>query len=320
MTKDEVMKELEKMRAAGLHPQLCDTAVPFVDVPVLAGHPAEAGDASSNKYILLPRELVGCHPVFLIEVYGLSMKDADILPGNRLEVQMDCTASDGDIVVAEVDGEYTVKAFFTDDRGHHWLVPRNKDFAPIPLNNRPWRIIGKVVDIRKGEPRASYMECAQAVMNFDPQAITNMARPLPPEQPQILVFRQFHQRRAIDYNAVRRQVERVIVMQMRHAYEWYAAYRVLMDVGLIDDPMLTHFAQQMNAWFPDAPIRCNADRMGDYAVGYTTKSSTLWNAEQFRRDMRQGQSMGAFNTLHHRCEELRAALFPIPVLEPSLPF
>ena len=319
MTREEVNKELEKLRAAGLNPLLCDTEVPLVDVPVLAGYPSESGNATNGEYVLLPRELVGCHPVFLIDVAGLSMHDADIMPGDRLEVQMDTDVYDGDIVVAEVDGGYTVKAFFTDSAGRRWLVPQNKDYAPVLLDNRPWRIIGKVVGLRKGIPRASYVDCAKAVQGASLTA-DDIVRPLPPEQPQNVVFRQYHQRRVVDYNAVRQAVERVVVKQMRHAYEWYAAYRVLMDLGLIDDPMLTRFAQQMNVWFPDAPIRCSADRMGDYFVGHTAKASTLWNAELFRRDMRRGQSTGAFNTLLHRCEELRAVLFPLPLLEPGLPF
>lgn len=319
MTREEVDKELELLRAAGLNPQLCDTEVPLVDVPVLAGHPAESGDATASEYVLLPKELVGRHPVFLIEVAGLSMHHADIMPGDRLEVQMDSDANDGDIVVAEVDGGYTVKAFFTDSKGRHWLVPQNSDFAPILLDNRPWRIIGKVIGLRKGVPRVSYMDCAKAVQNAR-LAADDVSCSLPPEQPQNVVFRQYHQRRAVDYNAVRQAVERVVVRQMRHAYEWYAAYRVLMDLGLIDDPMLTRFAQQMNIWFPDAPMRCSADRMGDYFVGHTAKASTLWNIEQFRREQRRGQSVGAFSTLLHRCEELRAVLFPLPLLEPGIPF
>lgn len=319
MTREELLKEMELMRQAGLDPLLCDTPVPLVDVPVLAGYPTESGDATNSEYVLVPRMLVGSHPVFLVDVSGLSMRESDILPGDRLEVQMETDIFDGDIVVAEVDGGFTVKAFFTDGTGCHWLVPQNAEFPPIPLNNRPWRIIGKVIGLRKGMPRASYADCAKAVQNAT-LAADAATRPLPPEQPQNMVFRQYHKRRAVDYNAVRQAVERVIVKQMRHAYEWYAAYRVLMDIGLIDDPMLTRFAQQMNVWFPDAPIRCSADRMGDYFVGHTAKASTLWNAEQFRRDQRRGQSMGAFNTLLHRCEELRAALFPIPLLEPGLPF
>lgn len=320
MTYEEVIKELELLRAAGLHPMLCDTEVPLVDVPVLAGIPSDAGDVTSNEYVLMPRKLVGQHPVFLIDVNGLSMHDADIMPGDRLEVQMDTAVSDGDIVVAEVDGGFTVKAFFTDGDGRKWLVPQNTSFSPIQLENRPWRIIGKVIGLRKGIPRASYADCAKAVLNASRQTRSEDAATLPPEQPAVLIFRKYHQRRAVDYNAVRQAVERVVLKQMRHAYEWYAAYRVLMDLGLIDDPMLTHFAQQMNVWFPDASIRCSADRMGDYAVGYTAKSSKLWNIELYRRDMRQGQSITAFNTLLHRCEELHAALFPLPLLEPGLPF
>ena len=319
MTTKELEKEMELLSAAGLKAMLCDTKVPLVDVPVLAGKPTESGDVTGSQYVLVPRELVGHHPVFLIDVEGLSMHDANVMPGDRLEVQMDTVVNDGDIVVAEVDGGFTVKAFFTDDEGRQWLVPQNSDFAPIQLGNHSWRIVGKVIGLRKGIPRVSFMDCAKAVQQAALQEERTQA-PLPPEQPRNMVFRQYYKRRAIDFNAVRQQVERVVVMQMRHAYEWYAAYRVLMDLGLLEDTMLTHFAQQMTAWFADAPIRCNADRLGDYAVGHTAKASTLWNVELFRKEQRRGQSIGAFNTLTHRCEELRTALFPMPLLEPALPF
>lgn len=322
MTDKEIKAEMELLTAAGLNPLLCDTPVPLVDVPVLAGNPAEAGDASGGEYVLLPHALVGRHPVFLIDVEGLSMRDHDIMPGDRLEVEFNDAATDGSIVVAEVDGEFTVKTFFTDDEGTRWLIPHNSDFMPIMLTGRKWRIVGKVIGIRKGMPHTSYSDCAKAVMNQRrlavKDAVMDSSMPLP-DMPRNQVFKQFYRRLPIDFLALRHQVERVVVKQMRHAYEWYAAYRILSDLGLLDDNMLTRFATQMNNWFPEAPIACSADRLGEYAVGHTARAFTLWNSEKFRTEMRRGQSVVAFNILYLRCEELRAALFPVPVMEPSLP-
>jgi len=321
MSEEELQQQLQQMQAAGLNPQLCDTPVPLLDMPVLAGNPTEIGDAQVEDYVLVPKSLVGSHPVFLIDAEGLSMRDADIMPGDRLEVQMEPVLADGDIVVAGLDGAFTVKTLFTDDEGLLWLVPRNDSYDPILLSGSHWHIVGKVIGLRKGVPRTPYGDCAKAVMRMRRKTAAQQPKVLPPadDQPTNLVFRQFHQRHRIDFAAVRKQVERVVVMQMKHRYEWYAAYRVLMDLKLLDDLKLTRFAQQMQAWFPDVPLQCTADSLGEYAVGHTSKVFALWDADKFRQEQRKGQSMTAFTTLYHRCEELRAALFPLPVVELALP-
>ena len=311
------------MGAAGLNPVLCDVAVPVVDVPVVAGIPREIGDATNDKYIMLPRDLMGRHPVFMIEAEGLSMKDVGIMPGYILEVQMDSSVSDGDVVVAEVDGGYTVKTFYTDDDGIAWLVPENDEFDAIPLAGRQWRIIGRVTAVRKGRPRSSFSTCAKAVMRTRGKMDVESKQPVVKksiDMPCNLVFKQFHLRHQIDFRAIRQQVEQVVVRQMKHRYEWYAAYRVLFDLDLLEEVQLSKFAKQMQAWFPDVPIQCTDDSLGEYAMGHTSKAFNLWSMEQFRAEKRKGQSIIGFNTLYHRCEQLRAALFPLPVVELGLPF
>jgi len=104
----ELQQIIEQMQQADLNPLQCDTPVPLVDVPVLAGLPAEAGDAAPyTNYVMVPRELLGQNPVFLIDARGLSMREAGIMPGDRLEVELTEEVADGDIVVAEVDGAFT---------------------------------------------------------------------------------------------------------------------------------------------------------------------------------------------------------------------
>lgn len=324
MTKEELQQELQRMRDAGWQPMLCDTAVKVVDVPVLAGYPAESGDQTDEKYVMLPRELVGRHPVFLIEAEGDSMKGVGIVAGDMLEVQMETGVVDGDIVVAEVNGGFTVKTFYTDGEGLQWLIPENSDYDAILLSGNQWRIVGKVIGVRKGTPRSSFSSCEKTVMRTRQKNDRNghagpeHPRPQAEELPN-LVFRQFHQRRRVDYAAVRKQVERVVVMQMKRHYEWYAVYRVMMDLKLLDELKLTRFARQMELWFPDVAISCDSESLGVYATGHTGKAFSLWSSEAFRQDMRKGQSMTGFITLYHRCEELRAALFPLPVVELGLP-
>ena len=324
MTYEELEKELKWLSDEGLNPQLCDTPVKLVDVPVLAGQPRQAGDATDGQYVMVPRELLGRHPLFLIDVDGLSMRDAGIMPGDRLEVELDAAASDGDIVVAEVEGECTVKTLFTDEEGVKWLVPRNDDFEAIRLAGRQWRVVGRVTGIRKGMPRATFADCARSVDRSRTallQAANNPAELSSlPVQPPLLVLKTFHNRRRIDYRVVRHRIEQILVLQMKYRYEWYAAYRVLTDLRLLDELQLAKFALQMREWYPDAPIACTSDSLGDYAVGHTSKAFSLWDATLFRQEQRRGQSLSGFTTLFHRCEALRAALFPLPLVELSLPF
>lgn len=325
MTDSELQQCLELLRTAGFSPMLCDTPVPLVDIPVLAGYPAEAGDSTEQNYIMLPRELVGSHPTFLINARGDSMRDIGIGDGDTLEVQIGDGACDGDVVVAEVDGSFTVKTFYTDSDGLKWLVPENDDFEAIRLMGRRWRIIGRVTGLRKGIPRSAYTHCAKSVMRAmrmdeardDSSTATAAAMR---QGPCNLVFRQFYKRRAVDFGAIRKAIERVIVKQMKYRYEWFAAYRVMMDIGLLEELQLSKFALQMQEWFPDVPIRCTADSLGEYAVGHTSCAFSLWDSTRFRAEKRKGQSTAGFTTLFHRCEELRAALFPVPVVDMAMPF
>lgn len=324
MTEEELRQELDFLQCKGLNPMLCDTPIPLVDVPVLAGQPRAAGDATPGQYVMVPRELLGHHPVFLIDVDGYSMRDAGILPGDRLEVEIEARVEDGDIVVAEVDGDCTVKTFFTDDFGEKWLVPRNDEFQAIRLSGHQWRIVGKVTGLRKGMPRTTFADCMNAVDRqrrvLQQQPDGNGDASLLPTQPPLLVLKKYHNRRHIDYMAIRSHVERIVVMQIKHRYEWYAVYRVMADLNLLDELQLSKFALQMQAWFPDVTLGCTSDSLGEYATGPTGKAFTLWSADEFRRDKCKRQSLSGFNTLWHHCEALRAALFPLPLVELQLPF
>ena len=67
---------------------------------------------------------------YMLEVDGDSMIDAHIEEGDMVLVEKTNTARDGDIVIAEVDGEYTMK-FYKNKNGKVWLEPANKNFKPI---------------------------------------------------------------------------------------------------------------------------------------------------------------------------------------------
>jgi repressor LexA len=67
---------------------------------------------------------------FLLKVSGDSMIGAGILPGDLVIVDRGQTAKSGDIVIAEVDGEWTMK-FFKKSGDAVYLVPANPKYKPI---------------------------------------------------------------------------------------------------------------------------------------------------------------------------------------------
>jgi repressor LexA len=100
----------------------------YIDVPVIAG-----GDA--GEYVL--------------RVHGDSMKDAGILEGDFVVVRPQDTANDGEIIVALVGEEATVKRFFKES-DHIRLQPENDALEPIRV--RDVQILGRVVGVCRRMP------------------------------------------------------------------------------------------------------------------------------------------------------------------------
>ncbi|HSJ81216.1 MAG TPA: transcriptional repressor LexA, partial [Thiobacillus sp.] len=70
---------------------------------------------------------------YLLTVHGMSMKDAGILDGDLLAVHRSAEAKAGQVVVARIGDEVTVKRF--QQRGHTvQLLPENPDFEPIVVD------------------------------------------------------------------------------------------------------------------------------------------------------------------------------------------
>ena len=83
---------------------------------------------------------------YLLRVRGESMKDAGILEGDLVVVRPQETAQDGEIVVALVGEEATVKRFFQEE-DHVRLQPENE--AMEPIRSRDVRVLGKVVGLMR---------------------------------------------------------------------------------------------------------------------------------------------------------------------------
>jgi hypothetical protein len=133
-------------------------------------------------------------------------------------------------------------------------------------------------------------------------------------QPVNLVFKKFHEGKAIDFCAIRKCIEERLVCGIKRQYEWYAAYRIADDLKLLEDMKLSSFAEQMNKWFPNAEVPCDAEAFGDYATGHTGMNFSRWNEETFLAEKKNNQTQKGFRKLWNLCHEMKDALKIIPTL------
>lgn len=96
---------------------------------VAAGHPILAQEHIEQSYAVEP-SLFSRRPDYLLRVKGMSMKDVGILDGDLLAVARTREARNGQIVVARIGDEVTVKRFMRTPQGIE-LLPENADFRPI---------------------------------------------------------------------------------------------------------------------------------------------------------------------------------------------
>ena len=120
----------------------------IVSLPVIgqvaAGTPILALE-NIEGYFPIPAEyLPAGKEVFVLNVKGDSMVNAGILDGDKLVVQQESTANNGEIVVALVDDSATVKTFFKEEN-HSRLQPENDAMEPIIVDDV--KILGKVISL-----------------------------------------------------------------------------------------------------------------------------------------------------------------------------
>jgi repressor LexA len=110
---------------------------------VAAGQPILA-EENIEDYVQVPEVAGGDEGEYVLRVRGDSMKNAGILPGDFVVVRRQETATDGEIVVALVGEEATVKRFFRES-DHVRLQPENE--AMEPIRSREVRLLGRVVGV-----------------------------------------------------------------------------------------------------------------------------------------------------------------------------
>ncbi len=144
------LKTLERLgyitREAGLNRSIrIEGSEAAVQVPIM-------GKVTAGSPILAVQDIEGYIPfpqkagkeLFALHVSGLSMRDAGILDGDYVIAERVPTAEDGEIVVALIEDEATVKTLYREENRVR-LQPENPDYAPIYA--RDVSILGKVIAV-----------------------------------------------------------------------------------------------------------------------------------------------------------------------------
>jgi repressor LexA len=136
-TKPRAMEILEKAKRAVL-----PSGLPLVG-RVAAGSPLLA-EENIEEHLDIPSVAGGDEGDYVLRVAGDSMKNAGILEGDYVVVHQQDTARDGDIIVALMGEEATVKRFFK-ETDHVRLQPENEALEPILT--RDVQVLGRVVGV-----------------------------------------------------------------------------------------------------------------------------------------------------------------------------
>ena len=123
------------------------------------------------------------------------------------------------------------------------------------------------------------------------------------------IFKKNHNGKCIDFLALHKILRESFVDEIKFGYEWFAPWRILYDLSLLEDTTLTAFAEQMNKWYPDAKKPCSADSIGDYYnPNLGSKAFVLWDEDEFKKFKTNKQSVNGYRLLYNDCDAIKAAL------------
>ncbi len=255
MEDKEIELMMRQLGDAGVNAMLCDTMVRKSSVPVKCGYPMEIGDDDRSEYYLLPKELVGMYPEIMIPVSGESMRDIGYEPDDLLRVKLGVPAHDGDCVLALVDGRATVKIQFTDIDNMKWLVPQNEDYDAIQLTeDMDIRIMGVVVGVTKSTPRASSRDLQQ-------------------------VIRRTKNKNKSAHKLTDAEVDSKLLLianEVKHARQWYAVFRMMVDRKVQDEDDMQGFVERVRRLLPTHTHLPVAKELMRMAVQSFSKPVSMW--------------------------------------------
>jgi SOS-response transcriptional repressor LexA len=125
--------------------QYVETISDIVTLPVLgkvhAGDPNLISEQEIIDLIKLPRR-IGRSADYALEISGISMIEAGINKGDTVTVKIQPYADNGDIVIARIGEDYTIKRLRKDETGEVWLEPANSHYQAI--KGKDFEIVGVI--------------------------------------------------------------------------------------------------------------------------------------------------------------------------------
>lgn len=144
----ETSKWLEGQNA---NPALADIQRDIIEIPIFgrvaAGEPLLASQNIEGT-LPIPTRMVNNYECFALRIIGSSMVGAGILEGDFVIVRRQANADPGDIIVALVEDEATVKRFYVDGERIR-LQPENPSIEPTLFNVNDVMILGKVIGLHR---------------------------------------------------------------------------------------------------------------------------------------------------------------------------
>lgn len=127
--------ERTKFGSIAVMPKLNPSGIVIAPIvgTIACGQPVDAVE-NIEESVALPRSIFGSGELFLLHAHGDSMIDVGIKDGDLVVIRQQNVAHDGDIVVAMVNGETTLKRFYK-NKGKVVLHPENKTMADIIVDN-----------------------------------------------------------------------------------------------------------------------------------------------------------------------------------------
>ena len=257
MTLEELRDLFSDMLSKDIRPMLCDTEVPKYETKVPCGNPTTCY-RDEMETVLLPKELLSMHPEFMVPVRGDSMKDVGIETGDIVKVIADVTPYDGDIVLASIDGEYTLKTYFEDEDGRKWLVPQNEAYNPILLDgSKLVKIYGRVKEIVKTAPRVASRLCAKAVKKMK------------------MAMKETHEISQQQVSYTIREIAPFVTI----ARLWYAVYRIMADYNVVEEEDFDTFINKVEAEVPHHEHLPSKTELQRLAVQSFAKPVSKWSSD-----------------------------------------
>lgn len=255
MDEKELKETLKLLEDAGMAPQLCDTLLPHYMGKVNCGVPLEtSGDI--EEMIPIPKALLKWGLQYFVTASGDSMKDVGIEEGDRLRVDASMPAKDGDVVVAYLDREITIKTLMSDEDGDSWLVPANDSYDAICLKDKVnVRMLGVVVANEKQPPRMKAAKALKSIRRVKLQHI----KPL----------------QEVDVDDALREIGRYVLLK-RH---WISVYRPLKDRELDVASSYETFCEWVTKVLPNHPKLPTVRELQRMDVQSFSKPVRLWDRD-----------------------------------------